>query len=81
MKLVKANKSWLKLIPAGRVEKMLRPLGYLFKGPIVKIRLILSGLAPRALLCAMPVAAHAQILVVNAALNTIGESNATTGAT
>jgi hypothetical protein len=47
----------------------------------VNIRLILSGLAASAALYAMPLTSRGQIFVTNANTNTIGEYNATTGAT
>jgi len=47
----------------------------------VNIRLILSGLAASAALCVIPVTSRGQIFVTNANTNTIGEYNATTGAT
>jgi hypothetical protein len=39
----------------------------------MNIRLILSGLAASAALCAMPATAHAQIFATNFSGNTIGE--------
>ena len=46
----------------------------------MNVRLILSGLAMAAALCAMPATAHAQIFVVNQSTGTIGEYT-TSGAT